>query len=79
MVALGVVGATGQVGQVVLSLLEEREFPVDSLRLFASSRTADKSVVAGQPSPWRLRLLIRSSILHFSAGGAVSRAHAHDS
>ncbi len=31
MVALGVVGATGQVGQVVLSLLEEREFPVDSL------------------------------------------------
>ncbi len=80
MVALGVVGATGQVGQVVLSLLEEREFPVDSLRLFASSRTAGQKVsVAGQAvtvedletaDPAGLDIAI------FSAGGAVSKTHA---
>jgi len=80
MVALGVVGATGQVGQVVLSLLKEREFPVGSLRLFASSRTAGQGVsVAGQTitvedletaDPAGLDIAI------FSAGGAVSKAHA---
>ncbi len=80
MVALGVVGATGQVGQVVLSLLEERNFPVDSLRLFASFRTAGQEVsVAGQAvtvedletaDPAGLDIAI------FSAGGAVSKAHA---
>jgi len=80
MVALGVVGATGQVGQVVLSLLEEREFPVDSLRLFASSRTAGQEVlVVGHTitvedletaDPAGLDIAI------FSAGGAVSKAHA---
>lgn len=80
MVALGVVGATGQVGQVVLSLLEERNFPVDSLRLFASSRSAGREVsVAGHTitvedletaDPTGLDIAI------FSAGGAVSKAHA---
>ena len=80
MVALGVVGATGQVGQVVLRLLEERDFPADSLRLFASSRTAGQEVsVAGQTitvedletaDPAGLDIAI------FSAGAAVSKAHA---
>jgi aspartate-semialdehyde dehydrogenase len=37
---VGVVGATGQVGGVMLSLLAQRSFPVDELRLFASARSA---------------------------------------
>lgn len=37
---LGVVGATGAVGRTMLRILEEREFPVDALRLFASARSA---------------------------------------
>lgn len=41
---VGVVGATGQVGGVVLELLEERNFPIKSLRLFASARSAGKHV-----------------------------------
>ena len=41
---LGVVGATGQVGRVVLQLLEERNFPIKSLRLFASARSAGKTL-----------------------------------
>jgi aspartate-semialdehyde dehydrogenase len=41
---VGIVGATGQVGGVMLSILEERDFPVDELRLFASSRSAGRTV-----------------------------------
>ncbi len=41
---VGVVGATGQVGAVMLSLLAERQFPVDELRLFASARSAGKTL-----------------------------------
>ncbi len=37
---VGIVGATGQVGGVMRRLLAERDFPVDTLRLFASSRSA---------------------------------------
>ena len=43
---VGLVGATGLVGGVMLSVLQERRFPVDQLRLFASSRSA------GRRLPW---------------------------
>jgi aspartate-semialdehyde dehydrogenase len=43
---VGIVGATGQVGGVMRSVLAERGFPVDELRLFASSRSA------GRTLPW---------------------------
>jgi aspartate-semialdehyde dehydrogenase len=39
---IGIVGATGQVGGVMRSVLAERQFPVDVLRLFASSRSAGR-------------------------------------
>ena len=39
---MAVVGATGQVGTVMRSILEEREFPVDQLRLFASTRSTGR-------------------------------------
>ena len=41
--ALGVVGATGQVGRTFLRILEEGDqpdLPIGSLRLFASQRSA---------------------------------------
>jgi len=41
---IGIVGATGQVGGVVLSILAERDFPVDELRLFASARSAGRTI-----------------------------------
>ena len=37
---IGVVGATGQVGTVMRAILEERNFPVDRIRFFASARSA---------------------------------------
>lgn len=44
---VGVVGATGQVGSVMRALLLERGFPVETIRFFASSRSA------GTELPWR--------------------------
>ncbi|MEV6631058.1 aspartate-semialdehyde dehydrogenase [Actinoplanes sp. NPDC051470] len=43
---IGIVGATGQVGGVMRRILAERRFPVDQLRLFASARSA------GRTLPW---------------------------
>ena len=41
---IGIVGATGQVGTVMMRLLAERDFPVTDLRLFASARSAGSSL-----------------------------------
>lgn len=50
MVSLGVVGATGQVGQVVRELLLERSFPLESVRFFASAKSAGTTLPFGQQS-----------------------------
>ncbi len=44
MVAIGVVGATGQVGQVMRKLLDERDFPATSVRFFASARSQGRKL-----------------------------------
>jgi len=41
---IGIVGATGQVGSVMRTLLIERNVPVDSIRFFASSRSAGSTI-----------------------------------
>lgn len=43
-VRVAVVGATGQVGTVMRAVLEERAFPVERLRLFASARSAGRTL-----------------------------------
>ncbi len=43
---LGIFGATGQVGEVMRSVLAERRFPADDVRFFASARSA------GTRLPW---------------------------
>src|SRR5574337_293093 len=80
MVAIGVVGATGQVGEVMRTLLEERDFPATSIRLFASSRSAGRKLSfrgaeievedAETADPTGLDIAL------FSAGGATSRVQA---
>ena len=44
MTTIAVVGATGQVGIVMRTLLEERNFPADKVRFFASARSAGKKL-----------------------------------
>jgi aspartate-semialdehyde dehydrogenase len=41
---IGIIGATGVTGEVTLRILEERQFPVDGLRLFASRRSAGSTI-----------------------------------
>src|SRR5437867_4081816 len=45
---VAVVGATGVVGQEFLRILAQRHFPLRSLRLFASKRSAGKRIVFGE-------------------------------
>jgi aspartate-semialdehyde dehydrogenase len=77
-VKVGIVGATGQVGTVMLRILAERSFPVTELRLFASARSAG-SVIEWQGTS----VTVEDSgtadwtgldIVLFSAGGSTSRA-----
>ena len=71
---LAVVGATGNVGRVMLDVLAERSFPADDLVLFASARSAGKEV-DGRP----VHVLDDDADLDgidialFSAGGGTSR------
>ena len=45
---VAIIGATGAVGKESLEILEERKFPIESLRLFASKRSAGVLVVPGE-------------------------------
>src|SRR5690348_4066422 len=79
-VRLGVAGATGQVGAVMRKLLEERNFPADEVRFFASSRSA------GTTLPFRGRDIVVEDaatadpsdldIALFSAGATMSKVQA---
>ncbi len=78
MTTVAVVGATGQVGGVMRRLLDERNFPLTSIRFLASARSA------GGTLPWRgTDIVIEDAatadlsgidIALFSAGGATSKA-----
>jgi aspartate-semialdehyde dehydrogenase len=75
---IGVVGATGQVGSVMLSILAERQFPVGELRLFASPRSAGRSLqwAGGDVVIEDAETADYSGldIVLMSAGGATSKA-----
>jgi aspartate-semialdehyde dehydrogenase len=45
---IGLVGATGLVGQCILQVLSERRFPIGSIKLWASARSAGKTVKYGR-------------------------------
>ena len=80
MVNIGVVGATGQVGQVMRKLLEERDFPASSVRFFASARSEGKKLTfRGQEIEVENSETADPSgldIALFSAGGSTSKEHA---
>jgi aspartate-semialdehyde dehydrogenase len=73
---VAVVGATGAVGETMISILEERKFPVRNLYPLASSRSAGKSVMFNGKSVKVTDLaefdFSRARIGLFSAGGSIS-------
>lgn len=83
MTTIAVVGATGQVGRVMRDILVEREFPVDDVRFFASSRSAGtelefrgEKIVVEDVAATATEDLKGIDIALFSAGGATSKEHA---
>ena len=80
MTTVAVVGATGQVGGVMRRLLDERDFPLDRIRYFASARSA------GTALPWKGTDVVVEDVANadltgidialFSAGGSTSKEHA---
>lgn len=75
---VGIVGATGAVGQELFRLFHERSFPLAELRLFASARSAGKTVTFGKKSyrveEARPEIFGELDVAFFSAGGPVTRA-----
>jgi len=77
---VAVVGATGAVGVELMQCLEQRRFPLSNLRLFASARSAGKTLPF-KGKPVTVEELTEDSfrgvdIALFSAGGAQSRKFA---
>jgi aspartate-semialdehyde dehydrogenase len=57
---MAILGATGAVGKETLEILEERKFPLESLRLFASKRSAG-GVMSCQGKEWTVEELTPES------------------
>lgn len=79
---IAIVGASGVVGRMFLKVLEERKIPIQSLVLFASSRSAGQTVLFhGHP---HLILELNEATIHanpvdfalFSAGGDIAKQFA---
>ena len=79
-VTVAIVGATGAVGETMLKILAERNFPVGKLHVLASERSAGGEVLYGAKT-----LVVQDlatfdpagvDIALFSAGGSVSKQYA---
>jgi aspartate-semialdehyde dehydrogenase len=70
---VAVVGATGQVGTLMLALLRERGFPAREIVPFASERSAGREIEGvGTVQPLSEETIPGFDLALFSAGGAVS-------
>ena len=74
---VAIVGATGLVGQTFIKVLEERKFPINKIKFFASKRSAGKSIQFNQKTYIVKELDANSFDTHFdfalfSAGSEAS-------
>ena len=78
---IAIVGASGAVGQELLAVLAQRQFPLSELRLFGSERSAGKKYLFGGKE-YEVQLLQDNDafkgvdIAFVSAGAGVSRTYA---
>ena len=80
---IAIVGASGAVGQELLKILTQRQFPITNLRLFGSARSAGNTYTfCGKE--YTIELLQHGEsfkgidIAFVSAGGSVSKEYAED-
>ena len=80
---IAIVGASGAVGQELLRVLEQRQFPISELRLFGSERSAGQTYLF-KGKEHKVQLLQHDDafkgvdIAFASAGASVSREYASD-
>ena len=80
---VAIVGASGAVGQELLKVLDERQFPITELRLFGSARSAGTEYIF-RDQPHKVQLLEHGDafrgvdIAFASAGASVSKEFAED-
>ena len=76
---IAILGITGVVGQEILSLLVERNFPVNNLKLLSSSRSAGKEIIFKNKKFIVEELTEKSfkniDIVFSSAGGEISKIY----
>ncbi len=76
---VAIAGVTGAVGVEMLRLLEERKFPIDNLKLLASSRSAGKKMTFNGQELTVEELTHESfagvDLVFFSAGGSISKEY----
>jgi aspartate-semialdehyde dehydrogenase len=76
-IKLGIVGATGMVGETFLKILDERKTPLSELRLFASEQSLGKKVAfRGQDIPCEVVSAKRFEgldVVFFSSGDPISK------
>ncbi|MCH2546000.1 MAG: aspartate-semialdehyde dehydrogenase [Alphaproteobacteria bacterium] len=78
---VAVVGATGNVGREILSLLDERNFPVSEVVALASKSSVNREVSFGETTILKCKVLddydfSDTDIALFSPGASVSKIHA---
>ena len=77
---VAVVGATGAVGECMIEILQEREFPVDNIYLLASERSSGRRIEFGGKQVVVQNLaefdFSQVQIGLFSAGGSISAEYA---
>ncbi|MFT6351619.1 MAG: aspartate-semialdehyde dehydrogenase [Neptuniibacter pectenicola] len=77
---IAVVGATGMVGETILEILEQREFPVEQLFLLASEHSVGKSIQFKEKSHRVAAIddfdFSQVQIAFFTAGVSISEEHA---
>jgi aspartate-semialdehyde dehydrogenase len=77
---VAIAGVTGAVGQEFLAILDQRDFPIDSLRMLASSRSAGKKITYRNKEYTVEEMKDNSfegiDIALFSAGGSRSKQFA---
>ncbi|MBT8141851.1 MAG: aspartate-semialdehyde dehydrogenase [Gammaproteobacteria bacterium] len=77
---LAILGATGLVGETIMEILQQRDFPVNDLSLLASERSAGKRLSFGKKNITVQNVeefdFSNTDIALFSAGGSVSEKHA---
>ncbi|MGB0334399.1 MAG: aspartate-semialdehyde dehydrogenase [Opitutales bacterium] len=79
---VGILGATGAVGQELIRLLHERAFPYAELRLLASARSAGKTQTY-EDTTWTIQEATPDAfegldVCIFSAGASQSKLFAHE-